>query len=482
MQIDLPVDNIYFRDALLVLDALAAKGHEAWIVGGFIRDAVLGRESNDIDIATSANWQSVEDTCLGCGLKVKRSGIRHGTVTVLVPLPGEEPENAVQQDLDLHADTSHDTPEFAAFEVTTFRVDSRTSSDNRHPDSVEFTDSIVEDLARRDFTMNALAWSPESGLLDPFGGLKDLENGIIRVVGDASHRFKEDALRILRGCRFLSQLGFEIEPETLREMTVNKSLLLRISSERTTAELTLLLMGDHVHDAIVECADILSICVPELVAMKGFEQRTKYHVYDVLEHTAWAVQNSKNTPLVRWAALCHDMGKPSCAFFDANGVQHFYGHAIASERIAHGLMKRLSFSRAFRKKVCALVGAHNNVIDPTRESVKKILKRLDGNVELVENLFELKMADMSAHAPEYVHQTETIEKAREVLADVLGASEAFSLDMLAVNGNDLAALGMKQGPGIGEMLRFLLDETIAGNVENTRESLLDLAKATADDF
>lgn len=471
----------FSEGALEIIRVLEKHCYQTWIVGGCVRDAILGRESNDVDLATSAPWENVERICTAAGMKVRRSGTKHGTVTVLVPMhdPGrgllKENDETISDD-----EFKHDANNgFDAFEVTTFRIDSSTSSDSRHPDFVEYTDSIVDDLARRDFTMNAMAWHPTRGLLDPFGGLEDIENKTIRVVGDPNARFKEDALRILRGCRFASQLGFSLQDECLQSMLFNKRLLLSVSAERITAELDLLLMGENVHDAIMDYVDVLSICVPELIALKGFQQHTKYHIYDVLEHTAYAVQHSKKSSLVRWAALCHDMGKPSCSFFDECGVQHFYGHAIASEKIARSLLDRLSFSSAFKEKVCTLVLNHNDVIEPTARCVKRVLARLDGRVDLMNDLFELKMADMRAHAPEFVSQTEDIEKARRTLALVIENSEAFSLRQLAINGNDVIGIGVAAGPKVGKVLNTLLDETIEGKIDNDFESLLDRAREMA---
>lgn len=466
-----PIDeNTFSGLALEVLRTIESAGHQAWIVGGCVRDAILGRASNDVDMATSASWEEVERICQATGMRVRRSGIKHGTVTVLVPVSETVRDEGAQA-----PGNGKDVPEdagYEAFEVTTYRIDSPSSTDSRHPDYVEFTDSITEDLARRDFTMNAMAWHPERGLLDPFGGLVDIEARNIRVVGDPSKRFKEDALRILRGCRFASQLGFDIDARTLRYMLSHKSLLLKISPERITGELDLFLMGDYVHDAIMEYVDVLSICVPELVAMKGFEQRTQYHIYDVLEHTAWAVQLAKKSLLVRWAAFCHDMGKPSCSFFDENGVQHFYGHAVAGERITRELLHRMSLRNAFKDDICALVRNHNDVIEPTHRCVRRALARLGGRVDLMQDLFELKTADMLAHAPEYTSQTTVIEDARRTLSDILESNEAFSLRQLAVNGQDVITLGVEPGPEIGRILDALLEEVIEGRLENDREALL----------
>ena len=264
-----------------VIEVLEAAGFEAWCVGGFVRDSLLGRPVSDIDIACSALWPQTEEACLAAGMRVHRTGEKHGTVTVVC--------------------------DDAAFEVTTFRVDGA-YSDARHPDEVRFVRSLKEDLARRDFTINALAYHPLRGLADPFGGLEDARRGIIRTVGDPAQRFGEDALRILRACRFSSQLGFSLDGATYQAMLEGKRGLLRVSSERITAELQKLLLGGNVRDALLQTVDVLSAVLPELVAMKGFDQCTPYHCHDVLEHTARAVAGTPPYPLVRWAALFHDMG------------------------------------------------------------------------------------------------------------------------------------------------------------------------------
>ena len=291
LRIDLP------EDALALLSILDAAGFEAWAVGGFVRDALLGRACSDIDIACSAMWADTKRVCEQAGLRTHETGVAHGTITVIC---GD-----------------------SAFEVTTFRSDGQ-YKDGRHPDSVSFVSSIEEDLARRDFTINAMAWRPDRGLVDPFGGKADIQLGVIRAVGDPHQRFAEDALRILRACRFSAELGYAVEPCTYQGMLENKGLLSKISAERVTHELQKLVLGPHAGDALLACVDALSAVLPELVAMKGFDQQTPYHIFDVLEHTARVVDGVPPYPLVRWAALFHDMGKPACFFKDENGTGHFY--------------------------------------------------------------------------------------------------------------------------------------------------------------
>lgn len=429
-----------------VIEVLEAAGFEAWCVGGFVRDSLLGRPVSDIDIACSALWPQTEETCLAAGMRVHRTGEKHGTVTVVC--------------------------DDAAFEVTTFRVDGA-YSDARHPDEVRFVRSLEEDLARRDFTINAMAYHPLRGLADPFGGLEDARRGIIRTVGDPAQRFGEDALRILRACRFSSQLGFSLDGATYQAMLEGKRGLLRVSSERITAELQKLLLGDNVRDALLQTVDVLSAVLPELVAMKGFDQCTPYHCHDVLEHTARAVAGTPPYPLVRWAALFHDMGKPAAFFKEPGGRGHFYGHAKISVPLARGIMDRLTFSTAFRDRVLLLVERHDDVFDATPRAVKRALARMGGDVELFRALCDLKRGDASAQAPAYAEERmRRADDLLRVLDGILAEGEAFTLKHLAVNGRDAMDAGIAQGPSVGAALAAALDVVIDEQIPNDRETLL----------
>lgn len=429
-----------------VIEVLEAAGFEAWCVGGFVRDSLLGRPVSDIDIACSALWPQTEEACLAAGMRVHRTGEKHGTVTVVC--------------------------DDAAFEVTTFRVDGA-YSDARHPDEVRFVRSLKEDLARRDFTINAMAYHPLRGLADPFGGLEDARRGIIRTVGDPAQRFGEDALRILRACRFSSQLGFSLDGATYQAMLEGKRGLLRVSSERITAELQKLLLGGNVRDALLQTVDVLSAVLPELVAMKGFDQCTPYHCHDVLEHTARAVAGTPPYPLVRWAALFHDMGKPAAFFKEPGGRGHFYGHAKISVPLARGIMDRLTFSTAFRDRVLLLVERHDDVFDATPRAVKRALARMGGDVELFRALCDLKRGDASAQAPAYAEERmRRADDLLRVLDGILAEGEAFTLKHLAVNGRDAMDAGIAQGPSVGTALAAALDAVIDEQIPNDRETLL----------
>lgn len=450
------------EEALLAIKTLENAGYEAWAVGGCVRDMLRNVPFDDIDIATSAPWQETERVFLELAaeddfspsnpsnyhIAVHETGTQHGTVTVVI---GD-----------------------FAFETTTYRTDG-SYSDSRHPDSVRFVNTIQEDLARRDFTINAMAYHPKHGVIDPFNGQADLQQGVIRTVGDPLQRFSEDALRILRGCRFCSQLGFRIDEATMRGMMHAKHLLSSISRDRITTELTKLLCGPHAGRALMETVDVLSAVLPELVAMKGFNQQTPYHVYDVLEHTAHMVDAISPTPVMRWAALLHDVGKPAVFFTDDKGQGHFYGHAPVSGMLATGIMNRLSFGTATRNRIIELVSRHDDELTATARCVCQTLNRMNGNEELFRQYCELKKADASAHAPGFQQRMDIAEQALKILDDLIAKGQAFKLADLAINGNDLIAAGMEPGPHLGHTLQAALDAVIEGQIANERGPLLCFA-------
>ena len=430
--------------ALEALDALEEAGFESWVVGGYVRDALLDRPSADIDIATQAPWQDVQRVFEAQGHRTHETGTAHGTLTVIV--------------------------DEQALEITTFRSDGA-YADARHPKQVSFVRTIAEDLARRDFTMNALAYHPARGLFDPYGGHADLEARVIRAVGDPERRFSEDALRMLRACRFAAELGFAIDPATFEGMLANKGLLPRISTERITHELQRLLLGAHAGSALIATVDVLAPVLPELVAMKGFEQRTPYHIYDVLEHTAHVLDGVPPYPLVRWAALFHDMGKPAAFFTDEEGTGHFYGHAAISVMLARGVMERLALSSAFMTRVLVLVERHDDIIDLTPKAVKRACTRLGGDADLFAALCDLKRGDARGQAPRCIGRVADADELEHILADVLAADEAFSLKKLAIDGRGVIALGVPQGPLVGRALNEALDAVIDERIANEPDAL-----------
>ena len=311
------------------LARLEAAGHEAFVVGGAVRDCVRGAGTGtDWDITTSALPEETET--IFSGYRVIEAGMKHGTVTVL--LDGEP------------------------LEITTYRVDGG-YSDHRHPDEVRFTRSLREDLRRRDFTMNAMAYSPRTGVVDPFGGQADLAAGVVRCVGEPDRRFQEDALRILRALRFASALGMGIHPDTARAARDNRGLLTSVAAERVRVELTKLLCGADAERVLLEFPDILSVLLPEIGAMVCFDQHNPHHDRDVWAHTAAVTAAIPAQPVLRWAALLHDVGKPPCFSLAEDGVGHFYGHAAESARMADGILRRLRFDTDSREEIVRGVAA-----------------------------------------------------------------------------------------------------------------------------
>ena len=316
--------------ALDALEQLNRAGFSAWLVGGCVRDLLMGRTPGDYDITTAARPEQVE--AVFAGERIIETGLKHGTVTVLL---GGLP-----------------------LEITTYRQEAA-YSDHRHPDAVRFAPSLEADLSRRDFTVNAMAWHPAEGLVDLFGGREDLKAGIIRCVGRPEQRFSEDALRILRALRFASVLGFRLDGETRRAALERRELLSHVSRERIAAELTGILCGKDVRRVVTELWPVLAVPIPELAPMAGFDQRSPYHCYDVLTHCAAAAEAVPPEKTVRWAALLHDAGKPACFTVDEQGRGHFYGHAKQSAHLAETALTRLRFDRDTVRRVTRLVELHD---------------------------------------------------------------------------------------------------------------------------
>jgi tRNA nucleotidyltransferase (CCA-adding enzyme) len=291
------------------------------------------------------------------------------------------------------------------------------------------------------------------------------------VVGDPSKRFREDGLRVLRGCRFASQLGFSIERNTLATMISHKMMLQQVSAERITHELDALLLGDFVHDALMETIDVIGAIMPEIVACKGFDQHTPYHIYDVWEHIAWVVQRAPATRLARWAALFHDIGKPAALFMDGERG-HFFGHARLSAILARDVMNRLLMSTSFIERVVKLVLIHDNQIAATSRSVRKALGRLDGDVEMFRTLIGIKRADALAQSHLSQPRIDLSYELDTVLDEIIAQGEAFTVRQLAINGRDVLALGVEAGPIVGNVLNAALDAVIDGRVANEPEALL----------
>ena len=423
-----------------ILSRLEAAGHEAYCVGGAVRDRLLGRAPGDWDVTTSALPEEVSALFAPHALP---TGLRHGTVTV-------KPEGV------------------PGVEVTTYRRDGA-YSDCRRPDSVEFTASLEEDLARRDFTVNAMALDLRGALADPFGGGEDLKRGLLRAVGEPEKRFGEDALRILRGLRFAARLGFSVEAGTDRALRACAPLLERIAPERVREELTGILCGPYAETVLRSYPDVLGVVLPEIAPSVGFDQRSVYHCYDVWEHTARAVGAAPSAPVLRWTMLLHDLGKPDTFFLDGEGRGHFYGHWRKSAEYAGAILDRLRFDRRSRDLILTLVERHDCELPLSEKSVRKNLARY--GEEAVRALLAVKRADNLAQAPEYRDRQVLIGQWEDLLNLVLQEGACFSLRQLAVRGGDLTALGLR-GPAVGRVLQALLDQVLDGKLPNDREILL----------
>ena len=430
-----------------VLARLAAAGFEAWCVGGCVRDTLLGKRPFDWDVATSARPE--ETRAVFAGERLVEVGAAHGTIA-LVP------------------------PEGHPIEITTFRSDGE-YTDARHPDSVTFSRRLEDDLSRRDFTVNAMAYHPDRSLVDLFHGREDLEQGLLRCVGDPARRFQEDALRILRCLRFASQLGFAIQQSTGAALWEEKGRLQTLSHERVREELTKLLCGQGAAAVLRQYAAVVFTVLPELAPMKGCAQETPYHCFDVWEHTLHAVDYAPQQGDLRWAALLHDAGKPGRKTRSADGVAHFYGHPPESGRIARQLLTRLRFSNKERDWIAALVDHHEDAMPMGEAHLKGLLGRY--GERFVFTLFQLQEADMSAKAPGvFARRLPDLEESRALARAILERGDCLTLGDMALTGEDLKALGVAPGPEMGKLLRRLLEAVQRGEAANTPAALGELAK------
>ena len=424
-----------------ILDRLRKYGYEAYAVGGCVRDALLGREPNDWDITTSAKPQQVKRVFK----RTVDTGIQHGTVTVLEGGTG--------------------------FEVTTYRIDGE-YEDGRHPKQVSFTPDLKEDLRRRDFTINAMAYSPNGGLVDIFGGQEDLQAGIIRCVGSARDRFEEDALRIMRAVRFAAQLGFTIEEETWKAIVELAPSLRKISAERIQTELSKLLLSPHpdYFRKLYETG-ITAVILPEFDVAMQCEQNTPYHCYSVGEHTVQVILHTPGDLPLRLAALFHDLGKPMVKTTDEDGRDHFKGHPEQSEKLARTVLKRLKYDNHTLDRTCRLVRWHDTRLKPDRKMIRRAVNRIGEDLFL--DFLQLQRADARSKSPA-VCQTvlPELDAIEAIYRDIMETGECTSLKTLAVTGKDLIDLGMKPGKELGEMLHVLLEHVLEVPQDNTKEILL----------
>lgn len=432
------------KEVQTALQALKNSGYEAYIVGGCVRDMLLGLTPKDFDITTSALPEQIK--AVFKAYRIIETGIKHGTVTVVI-------EN---------------TP----LEITTFRTDG-TYTDNRRPDYVTFTASLKEDVLRRDFTVNAMCYNPEIGLVDYCGGKEDLERKFIRAVGVPAERFKEDSLRILRALRFASVYGFEIEAETANAILEYKHLLKNVASERISVEINKLLCGGNVYRILMDFFPVFEEIFPEFENAKGFSQNSPYHIYDIWEHTAVATGAIKGERICRLAMFFHDIGKLYTYSTDEKGIGHFYNHANVSENKAKDILKRLKYDNETTEKVLKLIKYHDLVIENNEVQIKKLLSKL--GEEQFFRLLEIKKADTLAQSKDLAYRLNIVDEISATANRVLEEAQCFSLKDLAVNGNDIMALGYK-GKRVGEILNLLLENVIANNLPNSKEKLIEYVK------
>lgn len=427
-----------------IIDKLHQFGKEGYLVGGCVRDFLLQKTPNDYDVTTNARPQEFGE--IFSSFRVIETGLKHGTVTVLC--------------------------DGQAIEVTTYRIDG-SYSDGRHPDAVTFSSDLTEDLKRRDFTINAMAMTLDGQIIDPFGGRNDLENKIVRAVGDPRMRFREDALRILRAVRFASVLGFEIEKETALAAEELIGRVDLVSRERCFVELKKALCGMSAEETLLKYPMIYASVVPELAPMIGFDQKNPHHCHDLLTHTAIAVGQTAADPIMRLSALFHDTGKVLTQRFDEQRVAHYYGHAAVSAELAEKRLVALKSDNYTREEVHFLVKHHDAPAETDKEQVAKKLRKYGR--ERYERLLALRRADNLAQSEEY-HRKDLHDRCYIWMEEVLTEDRCFQLKDLAVNGRDLLDLGYPRGPIIGEKLEELFSLVFEGKIANEREILLSYLK------
>lgn len=428
-----------------IIKVLNLKGYDAYIVGGAVRDSIMGRTPHDFDIATNALPPEIKNTFP----RTIDTGIKHGTVTVM--------------------DSN------GAYEVTTFRTDGE-YNDSRHPEKVEFIRDVTGDMLRRDFTINALAYNEQTGIVDCVGGIADIENKIIRCVGEPEKRFKEDALRMLRAVRFAIVLGFTIEEKTALAIKKYSILIKKISAERIREEIEKILRSENPGGIIMlHELGLLKHIIPELDICFSVPQKNKYHLYNVGEHIIHAVAATPEDIIIRWAALLHDIGKPLCKSTDSNGIIHFYGHHHESVRLADDILHRLRLDNDSRKNILLLIENHDIRIDANPVSVKRVMARL--GEELFSKLLILQESDNRAKNPKFLpDKLAKLNDVRVIYRKVLSERQPYLSGDLVINGRDLIKIGFRAGREIGDTLHSLLDEVLINPSLNNREYLMVRAK------
>ena len=428
---------MYIPNSVLeLINTLEEAGFETWVVGGCVRDHLMGNVPHDYDCCTAAEPEQMQ--ALFADRQLVLAGLKHGTVGVVT--------------------------EAGVVEITTFRTEGG-YLDSRHPDWVKFVRDVKEDLARRDFTVNAMAYSPRRGLCDPFGGQADLKNGLLRAVGDPVLRFREDALRILRGLRFAARFGFQIEEATRTAMHTEIAGLDTLARERVLTELEGFLLAATARD-ILDGAELLCRIIPELAPQLGFDQKNPHHEHDIFTHTAMVVERAPKEPILRMAALLHDLGKPATFSLDEKGVGHFYGHAGLGAKMAEDILRRLKCSNALRDEVTWLIAHHMDRFPCEEKSARRCLSK--HGLPRMERLTRLQMADFGGKVDDG-----DLDEWLGLLREVDAREGALTLKTLAVKGKDLIGLGIAPGKQVGELLNRLLSMVLAGELPNQREALLE---------
>ncbi len=424
------------------IEMLESNGFEAYAVGGSVRDSLLGKTPYDWDICTSCKPQGLIK--IFSGYKIIETGLKHGTLTVII--------------------------DNMKLEITAFRRESD-YPDHRRPSQVDYVSSLSEDLSRRDFTVNSLAYNKKSGLTDIFGGLNDLKNKVIRCVGDPNVRFEEDALRILRAIRFSSDLGFSVEEKTKKAIFKNKRLIKYISGERIRDELIKLLCGKDVLNALLSFREVIFFIIPELEACNRTEQNTPHHCYNVYEHITHSVSNIAPEPELRMAMLLHDIGKPCAKTTDGRGIDHFKNHPAISRQMSENILKRLKFPKKDNNYICELISQHDNRLAEDEKTVRKFISK--HGKHFFNDYIQIRFADTYAQSSfKRQEKTDSIKKVRIIGEEIIGSAIPLDIRELDINGNDLQNMGLK-GEQIGKTLNILLNAVLDNNVANNKNKLIE---------
>lgn len=443
MKIEIP------EHVMSIIALLERSGHQVYIVGGCVRDALLNRVPHDWDIATSARPEEIKMAL--ADIPVLDTGIKHGTVTAIVD---HEP-----------------------FEITTFRTEG-SYSDGRHPDQVTFVTDIREDLSRRDFTINAMAYHPVYGLVDPFDGASDCKRKLIRCVGNPEDRFNEDALRMMRAVRFAAQFGFSIDEATWNAAKESVYLLGKISMERIQAELMKIMQTEAPHKFLDQYQELFDYIVPEFLSMHDCEQNNPYHVYDIWRHTMKVLENveyASADPIVRMAALFHDISKPQCKERGTDGYDHFHGHAEEGTKIVRMILRRLKFDNKTIYQVAQLVEWHDKTFSCKKNQVKRWMNEL--GEEQLQRLFILRRADILGQDLRFAKERlEKVDVMESLMKEILEEHQCFQLKDMAINGSDLIRIGVPEGKQIGQILHSLFELVLMEQCENERDVLIEQAK------